>query len=128
MQELARISLATLPASLEQSFPEPLLGLHVLCSTLAYRQQPNKAAPLVADDKKEQNRTHVAQEEARGKAAREMQAKLQVKCEPALAPNVKEMQQNAISPRHPGCRLANQTSKGLGAMLRAVQEAELSPK
>ena len=33
--------------------------------------------------------------------------------EPAPAPNVKEMQQNAIRLRHPGCRLANQTSNGL---------------
>ena len=45
--------------------------------------------------------------------AREMQAKLQVKYEPALAENVKEMQQNAIHLRHPGCRLANQTSNGV---------------
>ena len=37
--------------------------------------------------------------------------------EPALAPNVKEMQQNAIRLRHPGCRLANQTNKGLDDML-----------
>ena len=32
--------------------------------------------------------------------------------EPALAPNVKEMQQNAIRLRHPGRRLANQTNNG----------------
>ena len=55
-------------------------------------------------------------------------ATLQVKHEAALAQNVKEMQQNAIHLRHPGCRLANQTCKGLDDMLRAVQEAELSGK
>ena len=44
------------------------------------------------------------------------------------APNVKEVQQTAIHLRHPGCGLASQTSKGVGDMLRAVQEAELSSK
>ena len=57
-----------------------------------------------------------------------VKATLQVKYEPALALNVKEMQHNAIHLRHPGCRLANQTSKGLDDMLRAVQEAERSSK
>ena len=57
-----------------------------------------------------------------------MQAGLQVIYEPALAQNVKEMQQTAIHLRHPGCGLASQTSKGLYDMLRAVQEAELSSK
>ena len=33
--------------------------------------------------------------------------------EPAPAPNVKEMQQNAIHLRHPGCPLTGQTSNGL---------------
>ena len=51
-----------------------------------------------------------------------------MKYEPALAHNAKEMQQNAIHLRHPGCGLANQTSKGVDDMLRAVQEAELSSK
>ena len=37
--------------------------------------------------------------------------------EPALAPNVKEMQQNAIHLRRPRCRLANQTNTGLDNML-----------
>ena len=57
-----------------------------------------------------------------------MQTKLQVKYEPVLAQNAKEMQQNAIHLRRPGCGLANQTSKGLDDMLRAVQEAEQSSK
>ena len=70
----------------------------------------------------------LAQEEAWWTIAREMQTKLQVKCEPVLAQNVKEMQQTAIHLRHPGCGLANQTSKGLDDMLRAVQEAEQSSK
>ena len=60
---------------------------------------------------------HVAQEQARGKTVRGMQAKLQVKCEPTLAPKVKEMQQNATRLRHPMCRLASQTSNGLDDML-----------
>ena len=51
-----------------------------------------------------------------GKIAREILASLQVKYEPALAQNVKEMQHNAIHLRHPGCRQANQTSKGLDDM------------
>ena len=55
-----------------------------------------------------------------------MQTKLQVKYEPVLAQNAEEVQQNAIHLRHPGCGLANQTSKGLDDMLRAVQEADLS--
>ena len=42
---------------------------------------------------------------------------MQVTCEPALAKNVNAMQQNAIDLRHPGRRLANQTSKGLGDMI-----------
>ena len=46
-----------------------------------------------------------------------MQAKLQVNCEPVLANNVNAVQQNAIHLRHPGCRLANQTSKGVDDML-----------
>ena len=61
-------------------------------------------------------------------AAREMQAKLQVKVEPVLAQNGNEMQQDATHLRHLGRGLANQTSKGLDDMLRAVQEAEQSSK
>ena len=57
-----------------------------------------------------------------------MQTKLQVKYEPVLAQNAKEMQQNVIHLRHPGRRLANQTSKGADDMFRAVQEAERSSK
>ena len=63
-----------------------------------------------------------------GKNAREVQAELQVKYEPALAQNAKEMQQNAIHLRHPGCGLAKQTSKGVDDMLRVAQEAEQSSK
>ena len=68
----------------------------------------------------------LAQEEARWTIAREMQTKLQVKYEPVLAQNAEEVQQNAIHLRHPGCGLANQTSRGVDDMLRAVQEADLS--
>ena len=57
-----------------------------------------------------------------------MQAELQVEYEPVFAQNVKETQQTAIHLRHPGRSLANQTSKGLDDMLRAVQEAEPSSK
>ena len=52
-----------------------------------------------------------------GNIAQEIQASLQLECEPALAQNVKEMQQHAIHLRHPGCRLANRTSKGVDDML-----------
>ena len=55
----------------------------------------------------------LAQEEARGTFAREMQAKLQIKYEPVLTQNMTEMQQNAIHLRHPGCPLTGQTSNGL---------------
>ena len=44
----------------------------------------------------------LAQEEARGAVAREMQAKLQKTYEPVLTQNMTEMQQNAIHLRHLG--------------------------
>ena len=46
--------------------------------------------------------TALAQEEARGTFAREMQAKLQIKYEPVLTQNMTEMHQNAIHLRQPG--------------------------
>ena len=42
--------------------------------------------------------------------------------EPALAPNVKEMQQNAIHLRHPGCPLTRQTSNGLGGSTKHITQ------
>ena len=44
----------------------------------------------------------LAQEEARGTFAREMQAKLQIKYEPVLTQNMTEMQHNAIHLRQQG--------------------------
>ena len=48
----------------------------------------------------------LAQEEARGTVAREMQAKLQIKYEPVLTQNMTEMQHNAIHLRQQGRPIA----------------------
>ena len=54
----------------------------------------------------------LAQEEARGALAREMQAKLQIKYEPVLTQNMTEMQHTAIHLRQQGRPIAMVLVKG----------------
>ena len=54
----------------------------------------------------------LAQEEARGTVAREMQAKLQIKYEPVLTQNMTEMQHTAIHLRQQGRPIAMVLVKG----------------
>ena len=54
----------------------------------------------------------LAQEEARGTFAREMQAKLQIKYEPVLTQNMTEMQHTAIPLRQQGRPIAMVLVKG----------------